>query len=1094
MKFDDLIAIRAKAYAERLNSAAQSATKEEEIRIASERELQLIQDAAGIKLEGKHEFTVASGFVDSVYDRVLIEYKNPKSPSGKIGSKLDSPGTKKVIEQIKSRFRDLCLEHGQPLNSLFGVGLDGRYFVFIRYRDGEWQVQEPTPVTPFSAERFLWALFNLGTKGKPFSPSELAKDFGASAPFARLAIKSLYETLLKTEHPKSLVLFNQWKILFGEVCGYDVNTTSEKIKTLAKSYDISITGLKTAALLFSLHTYYALFMKLLASQIIAFDHGLPTPLSKMIQAPTGAKLKREIEDFEAGSIFRYFNITNFLEGDLFAWYLPEWNHAVEAWIRSLVSQLDAYNPGTMAEDPMESRDLLKKLYHQLFPEIVRHDLGEYYTPDWLAEHVLDQVKYSGNPDDRILDPACGSGTFLVMAIARIRRWYDLNRESIKYNEAELCRKILANVIGFDLNPLAVMAARTNYLIALRGLTSHVDSIEIPVYMCDSIMTPSEHGGLFAGELKKARELNTAGAIFIIPTEITHTQSDIARYAELLEMCVKNAYSPDEFIARAKEEDLSVQDILIHKDLYSVLLQLNSENKNGVWARIIKNAFAPLFTPRVDFVVGNPPWINWESLPDVYRKSTASLWLEYGLFRQKGYKAKLGGAKDDISILMTYVCHDIYLKDTGTLGFLITQSIFKTKGGGDGFRGLRYAPHGSLPKYLAPVRVEDLDTIQAFEGAKNRTAIFITGKAHSAIEYPVPYIRWIKNKRAKIHQDSSLKEVLSKVERRIQAATPVDKDDLRSPWITGSPQVLEVLSSLQQHTIGYESRKGVYCPTNTIYWIEKWQKGPANTTLITNLADSGKKKVKKVTVAVESDFLFRLVRGKDISRWNWESKYKIILPQDPNQPSKAMLESALKIKFPKTFDYFKQFESAIRKCALLAQFFNPEVDPFYSSYNVGAYTYAPFKVVWKEICTEIEAVIIASGKETIIPDHKLVLVSFHSAAPAYFLSGILNSSPIGLFVRSYTLQTSISGHIFDYVAIPEYSASDPLHRKVVILSKKCHKANASGQTGQIDDLEEELDQVAAEVLKIPTAKLTVIRDELQLLRGIAPPSSDPEDED
>ena len=97
MKFDDLIAVRAKAYAERLISAAQSATKEEEIRIASERELQLIQDAAGIKLEGKHEFTVASGFVDSVYDRVLIEYKNPKSPSGKIGAKLDSPGTKKVI-------------------------------------------------------------------------------------------------------------------------------------------------------------------------------------------------------------------------------------------------------------------------------------------------------------------------------------------------------------------------------------------------------------------------------------------------------------------------------------------------------------------------------------------------------------------------------------------------------------------------------------------------------------------------------------------------------------------------------------------------------------------------------------------------------------------------------------------------------------------------------------------------------------------------------------------------------------------------------------------------------------------------------------
>jgi hypothetical protein len=303
------------------------------------------------------------------------------------------------------------------------------------------------------------------------------------------------------------------------------------------------------------------------------------------------------------------------------------------------------------------------------------------------------------------------------------------------------------------------------------------------------MTPSEHGGLFAGDLKKARELKTAAATFVIPTEITHTQKDIARYAELLEMCVKNSYSPDEFIARAKEEGISVQDEHLHKDLFGVLVQLNLENKNGVWARIIKNAFAPLFTPRADFVVGNPPWVNWESLPDVYRQSTAPLWLEYGLFRQKGYKAKLGGAKDDISILMTYVCHDTYLKNSGTLGFLITQSIFKTKGGGDGFRGLRYSPVSSPQQFFAPVAVEDLGTIQAFEGAINRTAIFIAGKAASSVKYPVPYVRWIKAKPAKITQDSSLKEVLSKVERRVQAATPVDKDDLRSPWITGSTQVL-----------------------------------------------------------------------------------------------------------------------------------------------------------------------------------------------------------------------------------------------------------------------------------------------------------------
>jgi len=119
----------------------------------------------------------------------------------------------------------------------------------------------------------------------------------------------------------------------------------------------------------------------------------------------------------------------------------------------------------------------------------------------------------------LLDPACGSGTFLVMAINRIRKWYDENRELCRLDESELGRKILANVIGFDLNPLAVMAARTNYLIAIRDLVGHMDKVEIPVYLCDSIMTPSEYGELFAGKLGVAKELKTAPATFIIPAEI-----------------------------------------------------------------------------------------------------------------------------------------------------------------------------------------------------------------------------------------------------------------------------------------------------------------------------------------------------------------------------------------------------------------------------------------------------------------------------------------------------------------------------------------------------------------------------------------------
>ena len=119
-------------------------------------------------------------------------------------------------------------------------------------------------------------------------------------------------------------------------------------------------------------------------------------------------------------------------------------------------------------DPEETRDLLKHLYQNLMPKKLRHALGEYYTPDWLAERLLNQLGYDGNPKWRLLDPACGSGTFLVLAIKRVKRY----AEEKMLTAADVLDMILRNIVGFDLNPLAVISARTNYLLALGDLLQH----------------------------------------------------------------------------------------------------------------------------------------------------------------------------------------------------------------------------------------------------------------------------------------------------------------------------------------------------------------------------------------------------------------------------------------------------------------------------------------------------------------------------------------------------------------------------------------------------------------------------------------------
>src|SRR5579864_3338939 len=723
---DEIVSHSAVVLADQIQKAAAWAKSEMDLQVEVAGALKEFARQAKITLDVHHNVTIATGHKDelgrpdSVYANVIVEYKNP----GTLSDNRDAANNKKLIEQIRSRFYAMRREENRAMNSLFGVGTDGKYFVFVRFRDEKWTDEEPLEVNRHSTETFLWALYNLGQKGKPYRPEYLHGDFGSDSPVAQEGVLTLYEEILNTDNPKAQVFFNQWKILFGEVCGYDVENLSDKLKKLALFYGVTGSP-EPAPLLFAVHTYYAVLIKLLAAEIVSFfNPWMPRQIEKLLNATTSIKLKRELEELERGGIFYQMGITNFLEGDLFSWYLSIWNAPIEGIVRKMMTKLDEYNPGTFSEDPVQSRDLLKKLYQQLFPKSVRHDLGEYYTPDWLAEYVLNELGYEGDPDKRLLDPACGSGTFLLMAINRIRRSYDLNRETHAYDEGELLKKILANVIGFDLNPLAVMAARTNYLVAIKDLIRHVDHVEIPIYLCDSIMTPGEYGDLFTGGSGNVAKVPCSAMKpphLLVPKEIARSPRDVAAYAEILETCIKNGYSPQEFLARCRDEGLEITVTKAHTDLYTELVRLDKENKNGIWARIIKNNFAPLFVGKMDYVAGNPPWVSFDNLPEAYRDSIDTLWDQYKLRNPTGWYGRFAKGNQDFSILFAYACADSYLKDESALGFVITQTVFQAVAHGSlepneqfGFRRLQ------LPKRFFRIRrVDDFTSMQPFEGATER---------------------------------------------------------------------------------------------------------------------------------------------------------------------------------------------------------------------------------------------------------------------------------------------------------------------------------------------------------------------------------------
>lgn len=128
-------------------------------------------------------------------------------------------------------------------------------------------------------------------------------------------------------------------------------------------------------------------------------------------------------------------------------------------------------------------DVLKGLYESLVDPEQRHDLGEYYTPNWLAASMCERA-IERPLDQRVLDPACGSGTFLFHAVRRLMD----GAEAAGLTILEALTRACGQVFGVDVHPVAVQFARVTFLLALgvARLRRRPARLNIPVYLGDSL--------------------------------------------------------------------------------------------------------------------------------------------------------------------------------------------------------------------------------------------------------------------------------------------------------------------------------------------------------------------------------------------------------------------------------------------------------------------------------------------------------------------------------------------------------------------------------------------------------------------------------
>src|SRR5205823_705030 len=164
-------------------------------------------------------------------------------------------------------------------------------------------------------------------------------------------------------------------------------------------------------------------------------------------------------------------------------------------VRSLARRLSRFAWGKV------EHDIMKVLYESVINPRERHRLGEYYTPDWLAERMVDATIVDPLAT-RALDPACGSGTFLFHAVRRYLDAFDATGGST----AEAITGATSHVLGMDVHPVAVTFARVTYLLAIgidRLRQPDRGPVSIPVYLGDTLQWGQEQNLLTQGALTVA---------------------------------------------------------------------------------------------------------------------------------------------------------------------------------------------------------------------------------------------------------------------------------------------------------------------------------------------------------------------------------------------------------------------------------------------------------------------------------------------------------------------------------------------------------------------------------------------------------------
>ncbi|MFF0614113.1 N-6 DNA methylase [Nocardia tengchongensis] len=767
--------------------------------------------------------------------------------------------------------------------------------------------------------------------------------------------------------------------------------------------------------LFIDHTLLVLTAEIIAHAVVGYDVSPQGPLTP--------------EAITRGTAFTESWINGVVEADFFDWVVevpggPE-------FVSELARRIARFDWSHV------EHDVLKILYESVISSEARASLGEYYTPDWLADRVVADT-VTDPLTSTVMDPSCGSGTFLFHAV----RAYLAAAEGAGLSNGEAVQGLTRRVYGMDVHPVAVTLARVTYLLAIgRERLSAEDrgEIVIPVYLGDSLQWEQRKdlfGGIDTITIATAgSDLVEGGGGVLFGDDLVFPRSvlaDAERFDRLVREMADKALDVSNTLSRnlidpiLRRFKIEGEDAKTLTSTFDTMRQLHRSGRNHIWGYYVRNLIRPLWLSepdnRVDVLVGNPPWLRYSKMTsgmqDRYKKLARERQLLTG---------GLGASARDLSTLFVVRAIELYLREAGRFAFVMPHGTLTRKPHA-GFRSGQWS--SSTTGHLAAEFGRSWDLADVTTGFPMVSCV-VRGTASTE---PSP--------------------ITSAVEKW-QGWLP--RPDM--PWgsaqdrISVSEGIVGILGTDEiASTSPYRARfrQGAILVPRMLLFIEESTSSPLGAgagrtraaSRRTTLEKSPWKEALSLSGVIERKFVRPVFLGESIVPFRSLDPLKAILPIS----DEGILNSSDIDLYPGLAQWWQQVEEIWAERRVRSETL-PLLERFNHLSQLSAQLpTAAHRVVYTKSGNTLAAARVENAAAII--DHKLYWAAAHSVGEGQYLTAVLNSDTVLERVKPLQALGLFGGRDFDKnvfsIPIQTYDSSNDLHVQLAVLAAQAEEIAAGVQ--------------------------------------------------